>query len=106
MKTKRGKDRFIALALSNIAIAVFVLILCVGYSQNVRSDKERAARDAFTAAVESTAQLSYGYMSSLQNECDSWAAYIENHGYSAEEAVEYLKEVNINSDVSVHILYY
>ncbi|WP_343247925.1 hybrid sensor histidine kinase/response regulator [Diplocloster hominis] len=106
MKNKRGKAKYIALALGNIAIAAFILILCVGYASNVRRDKEAAARESFTAAVESTAQLSYGYMSSQQNECDSWAVYLENHGYTMEEAIEYLKEVNINSQVSVHILYY
>lgn len=106
MKNKRVKSRFIALVLGNIAIVVFVMLLCIGYAQRVRNDKEAAAREAFTAAVESTSQLSYGYMSSLQNECDSWATYIENHGYSLEDAIEYLKEVNINNDVSVHILYY
>lgn len=106
MRNKRGIAKYIALALGNIAIAAFILLLYAYYAQNVRSDRKAAARESFTAAVESTAQLSYGYMSSLQNECDSWASYLENHGYSMEEAIEYLKEVNINSHVSVHILYY
>lgn len=106
MAIKRRKVKYIALALGNIAIAAFILILYVGYAQNVGREKEETAREAFTAAVESTAQLSYGYMSSIQNECDSWASYLENHGYSMEEAVEYLREVNINNHVSVHILYY
>lgn len=106
MKNKRRKAKFLALILGNIAILAFILILCIGYAGKVRSDKEETARSAFTAAVESTSQLSYGYMNSQQNECDSWASYLENHGYSMAEAVEYLKEVNINSQVSVHILYY
>ena len=106
MKNKRIILKYIALALGNIAIAAFILILYVGYAKNVRSDKEAAARESFTAAVESTAQLSYGYMSGQQNECDSWAAYLENHGYSMEEAIKYLKEVNINDHTSVNILYY
>ncbi|WP_125142374.1 hybrid sensor histidine kinase/response regulator [Clostridium transplantifaecale] len=106
MKSKVGRHRYTALVFGNILIAVFILVLCVDYAQNVRSDKEGAARESFTAAVESTSQLSYGYMRSLQNECDSWASYLENHGYSMEESIEYLKEVNINDNVSVHILYY
>lgn len=106
MKKGRRKSKLIALALGNIAIAAIILFFCISYAQNIRSDKAAAARESFTAAVKSTSQLSYGYMSSLQNECDSWAAYLENHGYSMEEAVEYLKEVNIDSEVSVHILYY
>lgn len=106
MDKRQGKIRHIALALINIVLVAFILILCIDYTQSVRSDKEAAAREAFMAAVESTSQLSYGYMSSLQNQCDSWASYLENHGYSMEEAVEYLKEVNIDNRVSVHILYY
>lgn len=106
MKIKRGRIRSIALVLSNILIAVFILVLCADYAQTVRSDKEAAARESFAAAVESTSQLSYGYMRGLQNECDSWAAYLENHDYSMEDAIGYLKEVNINDDVSVHVLYY
>ena len=106
MENRRKKENYMALALGNIVIAAFILLLYVTYAQNVQSDRKAAAREAFTAAVESTAQLSYGYMSSLQNECDSWAAYLENHGYSMEEAARYLKEVNINDDVSTSILYY
>lgn len=106
MKNKGRGAKFIMLVIGNITIIAFILFLCAAYAQNIRRDKETAAKEAFAAAVESTSQLSYGYMSSLQNECDSWAFYLENHEYSMEEAVEYLKEVNINSDVSVHILYY
>ena len=106
MENGKRRGKYIALILGNIAIAAFILFLYVSYTQNVQNDREEAAREAFTAAVESTAQLSYGYMSSQQNECDSWAAYLENHEYSMEEAVEYLKEVNINAHVSINILYY
>lgn len=106
MKGKRGKGKYIVLALGNIVIVTSILILYAGYAKNVQGDKTAAAQESFIAAMESTAQLSYGYMSSLQNECDSWAVYLENHGYSMEEAIEYLKEVNINSHISVNILYY
>lgn len=106
MKNKRIILKYIALTLGNIAIAAFILILYIGYAKNVRSDKEAAARESFTAAVESTAQLSYGYMSGQQNECDSWAVYLENHEYSMEEAIDYLREVNINNHTSINILYY
>lgn len=106
MKIKQGKGRYIALAIGNIAIVAFILILSISYVQDVQRDKAATAKESFTAAMESTAQLSYGYMSSLQNECDSWASYLENHEYSMDEAIEYLKEVNINDYVSVHILYY
>lgn len=106
MENKKGKGKYIALALGNIAVMAFILILCISYAQTVQSDRKAAACEAFTAAVESTAQQSYGYMSSLQNECDSWAAYLENRGYSMEQAIEFLKEVNIDDQVSVDILYY
>lgn len=106
MINKGGKAKYIALVIGNLAIAAFILILYLNYAQEVRKDKEKSARESFIAAVESTSQLSYGYMSSLQNECDSWASYLENHEYSMKEAIEYLKEVNIDERVSVHILYY
>ena len=106
MKNRQRKIKYIALALGNIVIAAFILFLYVSYAQKVQSDRKAAAREAFAAAVESTAQLSYGYMSSLQNECDSWAAYLEDHRYSMEESAAYLKEVNINDQVSTSILYY
>lgn len=106
MENKRGKGKYIVLALGNIVIVACILILYASYAKEVRSDKAAAARESFAAAVESTAQLSYGYMSSLQNECDSWASYLENHDYTMEEAIEYLNEVNINSDFTVNILYY
>lgn len=107
MKYKLGrKGKYIVLALGNIVIVAFILILYISYAHNVRNDKTAAARESFAAAVESTAQLSYGYMSSIQNECDSWAYYLEKHEYSMEKAIEYLKEVNIDDNVSVDILYY
>lgn len=106
MKIKQGKGNYIVLALGNIAIVTFILILYISYVQDVQRDRTATARESFAAAVESTAQLSYGYMSSLQDECDSWAAYLEKHKYSMEEAIEYLKEVNINDQVSVHLLQY
>lgn len=106
MKGKRGIGKYIVIALGNLVIVASILILYISYAKNVQSDKAAAARESFTSAVESTSQLSYGYMSSLQNECDSWASYLENHDYSMEEAVEYLKEVNINDQISVNILYY
>lgn len=106
MEKGHGKSKFIALALGNVAIAAIILFFCINYAQNIRNDKAAAAQESFTAAVKSTSQLSYGYMSGLQNECDSWATYLENHGYTMKEAIEYLKEVNMDKDVSVHILYY
>lgn len=106
MKNKRGKAKYIAPAISNMAIVVLYCFFCVGYAQRVRSDKEAAARESFAAAVESISQLSYGYMSSLLKKCDSWAAYLENQGISMEEAIEYLKQVTINDHVSANILYY
>ncbi|MCH1983010.1 response regulator [Ruminococcus sp. OA3] len=106
MQNKRGKGKYIVLALGNMVIVACILILYASYAKDVRGDNAAAARESFTAAVESTAQLSYGYMSSLQNECDSWASYLENHDYSMKEAIEYLNEVNINADFSVNILYY
>lgn len=106
MKSKQKRSRYIALALGNIVIVAFILVLYICYVQDVQRERTESARESFAAAVESTAQLSYGYMSSLQNECDSWASYLEKHRYSMEEAIEYLKEVNINDQVSVHLLYY
>ena len=106
MKLKQRKSKYIALALGNIVIVAFILVLYICYVQDVQRDRAESAKESFAAAVESTAQLSYGYMSSLQNECDSWASYLENHQFSMGEAIEYLKEVNINNHVSVHILYY
>ena len=61
MKNKLGaKGKYITLALGNIIIVASILILYISYTQNVRNDKTAAAREAFAAAVESTAQLSYG----------------------------------------------
>lgn len=106
MKRIQGKNKYIILLIGNIAIAAVILFFCAAYAQTIRNDKDAAARESFVAAVESTSQLSYGYMSSLQNECDSWATYLENHECSMEEAIEYLREVNIDDQVSAQLLYY
>ena len=94
----------IALTLCNIILLLAVIFFAMHYSANVRADQEQAARDTFCTTVETMKQLSIRYLEAEQTIAENWAAYMESRNMSVEEALDYVRSANTQTDRSAHIV--
>ena len=94
----------IALTLCNIVLLLAVIFFAVRYSANVQAEQEQTALDTFCTTVETMKQLSTRYLDAEENYAKDWAAYIESQGMDLEQALDYIRAANTQTDRSAHIV--
>lgn len=99
-----GQKSHLILAVSNILLILGAVIFTVVYSRYNKEEKLEMHLDSFAAATESMKSISRNY---LDNECvyaRNRASYISRHDMTLDEALDFIKEINTQSDRYAHIV--
>ncbi len=95
-----------SIVIIDIIILLAVVILCINYVLEVYEDKMQAAKKSFSLIVSTKADVAKGFMTRQQEYCNNWAAYIQEHDYTLEEALQFVSQVNSNEQIMIHIVDY
>ena len=104
LKSRYSRTAKFLLVLSNVVLLLAVLFFVVYYSASVRLAQEQAERDTFCSAVESMKQLSIRYLENERRYVGDWVAFIEDQDMTMDEALDYLRRTNSQSDRYAHIV--
>ena len=94
----------LTLILINTILILFAVCSSFGYSTIVKSDNEQLQLDAFCATIESMKQASATYLNTEKGYVDDWASYIMHEHMSLNEALDYIRKSNTQSDRYAHII--
>jgi len=100
-KKARGK---VLLVLCNIVLMAGALLFAAVYTDRMRQNQEQMELDAFQTTVESMKQISANYLSGERQYAENWAAYIEAQDMTMDEALEYIRVSNTQTDRSANIV--
>ena len=101
---KRKKSRQALLVLINVFLIAVVVLAAVIYSKSVREKQMEQNRNTFCLTIESMKQVSLNYLKMEQRFAENWASYIESQDMTMDEALDFVKKVNTQSDRFVHIV--
>lgn len=90
--------------LCNVLLVVATLISVLLYSSHLEKQQQQTKLDSFISAVESMKQISENYLATEEIFAKNWANYIENNNMSMDEALNYIKLANTQSDRFAHIV--
>lgn len=102
--SRMKKLRRNGLIICNVILVLSAVIFTLTYSRYVRDDQRQTRTDAFMSAVESMKQVSKTYISNEQGYVDNWAAYISAENMTLDEALDYIRMSNTQSDRQAHIV--
>lgn len=100
----KKKLRRTGLIICNAVLILSAVIFTLTYSRHVRDDQRQTRTDAFVSAVESMKQVSKTYISNEQGYVDNWAAYITAGNMTLDEALDYIRASNTQSDRQAHFV--
>ncbi len=92
------------LLICNIVLILGMVLATIIYSRTSIRQGGLLKRSAFCNTVESLRQVSQNYLSTEKGYVDDWVAYIEAENMTAEEALDYIRTTNTQSDRSAHLV--
>lgn len=92
------------LAVTNVLLIAAAVIFTVVYSEYNESEKLKVRLDSFASATESMKSVSKSYLDSERTYAFNWASYINRNDMTLEEALDFLKTINTQSDRYAHIV--
>ena len=105
-KKKRpySRRRRLWLVLCNVVLILLAVVFMLVYSTHVSAEQKHTKIDAFVSAVESMKQVSANYITSERGYVSNWASYITSQDMTMDEALEYIRVANTQSDRQAHIV--
>lgn len=94
----------IILLITNLVIMTLGIIASVFYAHNIRASQLQTKERDFISTVESMKSVSQNYLDSERGYVVNWAAYINGHQMTLQEALEFLRQINTNQERYVHIV--
>lgn len=101
---KEKKVRHLVLILINIILVSIAIFSSAKYSRQVQMEHLQMEKDTFCQTIESMKQVSINYLEMEKGYVQNWAAYIKKHDMTMQEALEYIRESNIQEDRYAHIV--
>lgn len=102
---KRLKKLNIAiLSITNVVLVVSAIFFAAAYSGDIRLQQEKTAVESFCNTVESMKRVASNYMQAEGNYVRNWISYIESQNMTEDEALEYIRQENCQSDRYAHIV--
>lgn len=92
------------LIIINITLIIVSITSSFIYSTYVKKRYMQAEKIAFSGTIESMKQVSYNYLKLEQGYVKDWAGYIQNKNMTIDEALEYIRQTNMQSDRYAHIV--
>lgn len=100
-RSKYGKR---ILFLLNVILVLTAIAFSVKYSNRVREEQKETELSTFESTVESMKQISINYLSMELNYAKDWANYINSHDMTLDQALDYIRQANNQSDRYAHIV--
>ena len=102
---KKGDKRVkLLLLICNAVIIAVMLAATIFYSKRINTNQKEAKTEDFIRMVESLKQVSTNYLNGERGYAKNWAHYISEEGMTLEEALEFLRNINTNSERFTHII--
>ena len=102
-KNQKKTGKLILLGLNLFLIAVAV-VAALAYSNYFRNKQKQMEIDTFCTMIESMKQISNNYLDMERGYAEDWAKYINQHDMTIEDALEYIRQTNNQSDRYAHIV--
>lgn len=102
-KNQKKTGKLILLGLNLFLIAVAV-VAALAYSNFFRNKQKQMEIDTFCTMIESMKQISNNYLDMERGYAEDWAKYINQHDMTIEDALEYIRQTNNQSDRYAHIV--
>ena len=103
-KPNGSRTQKIVLTLCNVILLLAVIFFAVHYTAEVQAEQEQTARDTFCTTIETMKQLSMRYLEAELSSAQDWAAYMQNQNMTVDEALEYVRATNTQTDRRAHIV--
>ncbi len=98
------KDKKIMLLVINLILISLIILAIWNYSTNVNSNQLEDNKYSFMLSIQSQKKLTQSYLRNEQGYVNNWAKYIDDNDMNLDEAMTFLKTININSNRYVHIV--
>lgn len=95
---------FAALVIINAALVLAAVIMSIVFSNHINEMQKQSDLDNFANTIESMKQLSINYLKTERGYAADWASYIDKHNMTLDEALDFIRETNVQSDITAHIV--
>ena len=92
------------LVIANITLILASIVFSWFYSKNLNIAQTQSELDAFCGTVESMKQISDSYLRMELGYTKDWAQYINQEDMSIDEALDYIRKTNHQTDRYAHIV--
>lgn len=88
----------------NVVLIVAAILLSAVYSNRVEEKQLQTELESFCTTMESMKQIANSHLQMESQHVQDWASYIEKQNMTMEQALDYIREENAQSDRVAHIL--
>ena len=102
---KKGDKKVkLLLLICNTILIAGMLIATIFYSRQINTNQKEAKTDDFIKTIESMKLVSTNYLNSERGYVQNWAHYISEENMTLDDALEFLRTINTNSERFAHII--
>lgn len=101
---RSGEMKTAILVLTNVLLFAVAIVSTIMYAVYFRREQENVKIDAFVSAVESMKSVSANYLDTEKGYACDWAKYISGQNMTMDEALDYIRATNTNSERYAHIV--
>lgn len=92
------------IAVINILVMLALIAYVTFFAFNLKERSLQTEKDAFVSTMEVLEHVSYNYLFSCQVTCDNWSAFVNSGSYTMQEAMDNLKRMNTDKNVSIQLI--
>ena len=96
--------RRIVLVIINLILILTAVVFSLEYTSYLRRQQMQNGLDTFCATIDSMKQVSDNYLRTEQGYVEDWAKYIDYSHMTIDEALDYIRHTNNQSDRYAHIV--
>lgn len=100
----KNRAKNILLVTGNVFLAIALVVAILIYTNVSKTQREQTRLNSFCNIVDSMKRFSQNTLSVEKNCVDNWAAFINQNDLTAEEALDYIRTVNKQSNRIAHLV--
>ena len=101
MKKKNSK---VFLIICNVLLVLIMITAAWLYSGHISLSQSEVKKNDFIRTIDSMKRVSQNYLNGEQGYVKNWSRYISAHDMNMEEALDFLRNINTNTERYVHIV--
>lgn len=90
---------------TNVVIGVLIVLIVAAHTSRATSRTQQSRIAAFETMTVAMERVAANYLEGEQHICDTWAANINAHSYTIEEAAAFVRSSHIIANRMAHIIY-